>query len=161
MLQDRLYDCYAGSLDRFLAIVGDTLDLIELPGDDFAGNTGPVLAPVMFETFFKAPYARLIDLIKVRCPHIKVVFHSEGAIASFQPRLIEIGVDVFHPLEPLPATDLAAIKEQYGDQLVFLGGIDIHEAMPADEAHVDADVRQRRRQLGKYGGYLLAPTNHL
>ena len=44
-LVGRLYDCYAALLDRFLEIVGPALDILELPGDDFAGNQFPSSAP--------------------------------------------------------------------------------------------------------------------
>src|SRR5690606_34312028 len=44
-LVGRLADCYGALLERFLDITGDALDLIELPGDDFAGNNGPIISP--------------------------------------------------------------------------------------------------------------------
>jgi uroporphyrinogen decarboxylase len=157
----RLYACYAALTDRFLEIVGDQLDMLELPGDDFAGNQAPIIAPKSFDEFFKEPYTKLIARIKVRCPQLKVVYHSDGAITPFLPRIVEIGADVFHPLEPLPATDLEAVKRDFGQQLVFMGGIDIRKTMQGSEAGVVEEVRTRIRQLGAGGGYILAPANHL
>lgn len=72
-----------------------------------------------------------------------MIIHSDGAITPFLQRFIEIGADAVHPLEPLPATDMAAVKAHYGDQLVFLGGIDIRTAMQGDEEGVEAEVRRR------------------
>lgn len=160
-LVERLFDCYTGMVGRFLDIAGEHLDLLELPGDDFAGNEGPLISPSMFDEFFKTPYERLIAFIKERAPHIRVVYHSDGAVTPFLPRLIDIGVDVFHPLEPLEATDIAAVKDTYGQDLAFLGAIDIRRAMRGDEEDVAAEVRTRLRQLGDGGGYILAPSNHL
>jgi uroporphyrinogen decarboxylase len=157
----RLYHSFAGMTERFLNVVGPDLDLIELPGDDFAGNSGPIISPKMFDQFFREPYRRLIALIKDHSPHLKVVYHSDGALEPFLPRLIDIGVDIVHPLEPLPATDMPAIKAEYGDKLTFMGGIDIREAMQGDEAAVIAEVKTRIRQLAPGGGYILAPANHL
>jgi len=160
-LIDRLYDCYAGLTQRFLDAAGEYLDMIELPGDDFAGNTGPLISPDMFDQFFKEPYRRLISLIKNHSPHVKVVYHSDGAMNAFLPKLVEIGADVFHSVEPLPAWDLGEVKDQYGDRIAFMGGIDIREALQGDEAGVEVEVKQRLRELGPGGGYILAPANHL
>lgn len=157
----RLAACYGALLDRFLDIAGAALDLIELPGDDFAGNNGPIISPKMYDRFFKAPYTQLIQRIKAKAPHVKVIVHSDGAIAPFLSRFIEIGADVVHPLEPLPASDLAAIKAEFGGQIAFMGGIDIRKAMQGTEAGVVEEVRQRIAQLAAGGGYILAPANHL
>jgi uroporphyrinogen decarboxylase len=157
----RLYDFYAALTERFLDAAGESLDIIELPGDDFAGNAGPLISPKMFDQFFKEPYQRLISMIKSHSPHIKVIYHSDGAMTAFLARLVEIGADIFHSAEPLPVWDLGEMKTKYGDQLVFMGGIDIREALQGDEAGVVAEVKTRLRELGQGGGYVLAPANHV
>ena len=70
-------------------------------------------------------------------------------------------MDVIHPLEPLPATDLPAVKERFGDMISFLGGIDISHAMPGTVSDVVEEVKRRIAQLAPGGGYILAPSNHL
>lgn len=157
----RLSECYTALINRFLEIAGGRLDLLELPGDDFAGNQHPIIAPRLFDAYFKAPYTELIRRIKARCPHLKVVFHSDGAMTPFLPRIVEIGADVFHPLEPLPATDNRLVKQEHGAKLVFLGGIDIRRALQGTEDEVVAEVRRRIEELAPGGGYILAPANHL
>lgn len=158
---ERLYDCYSAMIARFLDVAGDHLDLVELPGDDFAGNEHPIISPAMFDEFFLGPYRDLIGMIKSRSPRVKVVFHSDGAVGPFLGRWAEMGVDVLHPLEPLPATDFEAVKARHGGRLAFLGGIDIREAMQGDEERVEREVKTRIRQLAPGGGYVLAPANHL
>jgi uroporphyrinogen decarboxylase len=160
-LIERLYDCYTALIERFLEVAGEHLDIIELPGDDFAGNTGLLISPKMFDEYFKDPYHRLVTLIKTCCPHIKVVYHSDGVITDLLPRLVEIGIDVAHSMEPLPGWDLAEVKQSCGDHLAFMGGIDIREALQSDEAAIEAEVKTRLRELGSGGGYVLAPANHL
>ncbi len=157
----RLAACYGALIDRFLQIVGDRLDILELPGDDFAGNQHPIIAPAMFDLFFRDPYTALIARIKARAPHIRVAFHSDGAIRPFLPRLIAMGVDIVHPLEPLPATDMAAVKAEFGNRICFMGGIDIRSAMQGDPAGVEAEAQRRIDALAPGGGYILAPANHL
>jgi uroporphyrinogen decarboxylase len=89
------------------------------------------------------------------------MLHSDGAIANLLPDIIALGVDVIHPLEPLPAMDLADIKEKYGQQVSFLGGIDISHAMPGSRENVIGETKRRIAQLARGGGYILAPSNHL
>ncbi len=157
----RLYDCYAALIERFLDVAGESLDILELPGDDFAGNSGLLISPEMFDQFFKEPYRRIISLVKTHCPHVRVTFHSDGALTDLLPRLVEMGADAFHSVEPLPAWDLGEVRDLFGDRLVFWGGIDIREALQGEKARVETEVRTRLRELGAGGGYVLAPANHL
>jgi uroporphyrinogen decarboxylase len=160
-LINRLCQCYAGLIDRFLEVVGEDVDLLELPGDDFAGNTGPIISPAMFDRFFKEPYRQLIALIKVRCPHMRVIWHSDGMMTHLLPRLVEIGADVFHSVEPLPGWNLSEVKAQWGSRLAFMGGIDVRHALRGDDTSVEVEVTTRLRELGPGGGYILAPANHV
>jgi uroporphyrinogen decarboxylase len=104
---------------------------------------------------------RLVNVVKEHNPSTKVMLHSDGAITKLIPDIISLGVDVIHPLEPLAATDIPAIKEQFGKQVSFLGGIDISRAMPGTREDVIAETRLRITQLASGGGYILAPSNHL
>ena len=92
-------------------------------------------------------------------PDTLVMLHSDGAITPLLPDILSLDVDVIHPLEPLPATDHAAIKAEYGERVAFLGGIDISHAIRGTGADVIAEVRQRIEQLAPGGGYILAPAN--
>ena len=103
----------------------------------------------------------LIKLIKDHSPHIKVAYHSDGVMTAFMSRLIEIGADIFHSTEPLPAWDLGEIKTEYGDKITFMGGIDIREALQGSEEGVIAEVKTRLKEMGAGGGYILAPSNHV
>ena len=89
------------------------------------------------------------------------MLHSDGMITPLLPDFIELGIDVVHPLEPLPAMDLPAIKAEFGEDLTFLGAIDISQAMPGDKQGVVEEARLRINQLAVGGGYVLAPSNHL
>ena len=89
------------------------------------------------------------------------MLHSDGAIAGLLPEIVALGIDVVHPLQPLPASDLPAIKDKFGSQLTFLGGIDISQAMTGSREDVVAEVKRRISQLASGGGYILAPSNHL
>lgn len=160
-LLERVTQVQEGLLRIVMQTAGRWFDMVELPGDDYAGNNGPLISPAMFRSFIQPCMGRLVKIVKEYNPEVKVMLHSDGAIAPLLPDLIALGVDVIHPLEPLPATDLPSVKALYGAQVTFLGGIDIVHAMPGSRAQVLQEVRLRLAQLAPGGGYILAPANHL
>jgi len=150
-----------GLLKLAMRAGGKYFDMIELPGDDYAGNTNTLISPIMFRKFIQPCLERLIKVIKEHNPNVKVMLHSDGAITKLLPDIVALGVDVIHPLEPLSATDIPAVKEKFGRQVSFLGGIDISHAMPGTREDVIAETKLRISQLASGGGYILAPSNHL
>ncbi len=160
-LLEKITASIAGLLRLAMQAGGKYFDMVELPGDDYAGNTGPVISPRMFRTFISPCLEMLVRVIKEANPQVRVMLHSDGAIAPLLPDLIATGVDVIHPLEPLPATDIPAVKARFDGQVTFLGGIDISHSMTGTRDDVVADVRRCIRQLAPGGGYILAPSNHL
>ncbi len=160
-LLDRVTTSIEGLIRLAMEAGGKWFDMIELPGDDYAGNLNPLISPAMFRKFVQPCLHRLVKAVREFSTGTKIMLHSDGAISRLMPDILATGVDVIHPLEPLPATDLAAIKEQYGKELSFLGGIDISHAMPGTREDVIAEATQRIRQLAPGGGYILAPSNHL
>jgi uroporphyrinogen decarboxylase len=160
-LLDRVTTTIEGLIQLAMQAGGKYFDMVELPGDDYAGNLNTLISPVMFRKFIKPCIERLIKVIKEHNPNTKVMLHSDGAITKLLPDVIALGVDVIHPLEPLQATDILVVKQQFGKQVTFLGGIDISHAMPGTREDVIAEAKLRIAQLASGGGYILAPSNHL
>ena len=160
-----LLDKITGAIDGLLRLTmqtsGKWFDMVELPGDDYAGNINTIISPVMFRKFIKPCLTRLICTVREHNPNTRIMLHSDGAITSLLPEILSLGVDVIHPLEPLPATDIPAIKASFGDKVTFLGGIDISHAMTGTREAVIDEVKLRIEQLAPGGGYILAPANHL
>jgi uroporphyrinogen decarboxylase len=160
-LLDRITESIAGLLRLAMRAGGKWFDMVELPGDDYAGNTGPIISPAMFREFIQPCLLRLVHAIKENNPDTLVMLHSDGAITPLLPDILDLGIDVIHPLEPLPATDTSAVKARFGERITFLGGIDISHAMPGTVDDVIAEVKHRIALLAPGGGYILAPSNHL
>ncbi|MBN1965108.1 MAG: hypothetical protein JW910_10700 [Anaerolineae bacterium] len=160
-LLDRVTATIDGLLAEYVQAAGDAIDLIELPGDDYASNQNLLISPQMFERFIMPALRQLVGTIRAHNPALKIMLHSDGHIAALLPYFVELGIDVVHPLEPVAAADLDAIKAEYGDRLAFLGGIDISHAMPGTQDMVRAEVARRITQLAPGGGYVLVPCNHL
>lgn len=160
-LLDKITTVIEGLMRLAMQAGGKYFDMIELPGDDYAGNVNTIVSPAMFRKFIEPRIERLIKVVREHNPNTKVMLHSDGAVTKLLPDIISLGVDVIHPLEPLPATDILSVKEQFGKQVAFLGGIDISHAMPGAREDVIAETKLRNSQLAPGGGYILAPSNHL
>ncbi len=159
-LVSKVTDVFCRLIEIYLDAAGPYLDIFELPGDDYAARH-PIISPAMFDRFFAKAWQRMIGIVRQAAPHCKILFHSDGRMEPFLGRLIDLGVDVFHCLEPLPNVDIADVKARYGDRLCFLGAIDIKQTMPGDIAGIHAEVKERVRVLAPGGGYIVAPANHL
>ena len=160
-LLDKVTAVLEGLLNLAMQAGGKYFNMIELPGDDYAGNTNTIMSPAMFRKFIQPCIKRLVKAVKEQNPDTKIMLHSDGAITKLLPDIVDLGIDVVHPLEPLPVTNLTAVKEMFGRQITFLGGIDISHAMRGSREDVIAEARRRIAQLAPGGGYILAPSNHL
>lgn len=157
----RIGNFQAGLIQQALEAGGRYFDMIELPGDDYATNVGLLISPRMFRKFIKPILSQYVEIIRTHRPEIKIMFHSDGMIASLLDDLIEVGIDVVHPLEPLPGVDFTEIKRRFSNRVAFLGGIDISHALPGSQQAVISEVKTRIQQLAPGGGYILAPSNHI
>jgi len=161
LLINKVTDVIIRLNEIYLEVVGKEADIFEIPGDDYGGTKGLLISPGIFDRMFKPALERIVKPIKEYRNDLVVAFHSDGAITDLLPRLVDIGINLFHPLEPLPANDMEAIKLEFGERLSFLGAIDIKKALPGTFADLEAEVKLRIRILAPGGGYILAPANHL
>lgn len=160
-LLNRLTDTICGLTRNYLEAAGGTIDMIELPGDDYAGNHNLVFSPQLFRRMIRPCLERIIGTIREQQPGIKIMLHSDGAIGKLVPDIIELGVDVLHPLEPVAGMNPAKIKHRFGDLISFLGGVDISHALPGSLKDVRNDINRCIRVLAPGGAYIIAPCNHL
>jgi len=109
--------------------------------DDLGTQTGPFFSPEIFDTFFAPYYAELIDAAHRRGMHFWL--HCCGNIEEFIPRLVELGLDVLHPIQKF-AMDETHIARRFGGQLTFWSGFDVQQTIPYGT--VD-EVRREVRHL--------------
>ena len=115
-----------------------------------------LFSPKMWRTFIKPRLKRIFQVYQDA--GIPVLFHSCGNIVPIMGDLVEMGVDIFNPVQP-DAMDIADLKTKHGDRLVFYGGISTSGALVhGSPAEVREEVRHAVGILGKGGGYLVAPA---
>ena len=141
-------------------LVGMGVDMIWI-GDDVGAQNNMIMAPETWRRFLKPRMARFIAGIKAVNPALKVAYHSDGWFYPIIEELIEIGVDVLNPIQT-QSMDPVALKRDFGDRLCFWGSIDEQHTLPfGTPADVKAEVAVRLKTLGKGGGLILAPSQHV
>ncbi|HLP15454.1 MAG TPA: uroporphyrinogen decarboxylase family protein [Bacteroidota bacterium] len=130
-------------------------------GEDLGTQTSLLIDPDLWRERFKPRHARIIRTLKERHPGISIIFHSDGAVAPLLDDFIELGVDVYNPVQPnVPGSDPVQLKKNYGGRIAFFGGIDQQALLPSgDLGAIRENVRYMARTLGANGGYLLAPAH--
>ena len=160
-LLNRITDLTCDLMANYLESAQGVIDMIELPGDDYAGNHNLVVSPGLFRKMIRPCLEKMINTLRKQQPNINIMLHSDGAIGKLLPDFVEMGVDVLHPLEPVAGMNPAEIKQKFGGQISFLGGVDISHALPGSLQDVRNDIDRCVRDLAPGGGYILAPCNHL
>jgi len=135
-LHEALCDMYCGYIERAIR---------ELrpdgfwTSDDLGHQNQLFMRPETFREFIKPYYARVGGLLKEHGVHWWL--HSCGNNTVILPDLIEVGVDVFHPVQK-GTMDEVAIAQEFGDRLTFLAGIDVQHALQEkDPEGVREEVR--------------------
>jgi len=161
LLLDKILELYMGFYGRYLDAVGDYVQMVEL-GDDLGAQTGPIMSPAMLRKYFKPRYKRLYDMIHSKT-RAKVFHHTCGSVYPFIKELIEVGVDVLNPIQPLAAMmDIGRIKREFGHILSLHGGIDIQRTLPyGAREDVVAEVKRVIRLAAPNGGYILAGAHNI
>jgi uroporphyrinogen decarboxylase len=142
---------------------GDYLDLV-LVGDDLGHQHGLIMSPKMYRDLVKPRHKKIYSDIHKRAPHVKVLYHSCGAIEPMIDDLIDVGVDILNPLQPLArGMESALLKRKYGDRICFHGGVDLQDAMAATGTLDDVrkEVETRLSAFAPGGGYIFAPAHNL
>lgn len=161
-LFEKLAEVQFGFYDAALEQVGPYVQFTEM-AEDLGTNVGPMFSPAFYRKHLLPVHTKFIRALKEKTPHLKVLLHNDGAIREFIPDIIEAGFDLLNPIEShLPGMDPAGLKADFGDRLVFQGGVNVKEVLPAGtEEQIRAEVRLRIEQMGPGGGYILGPTHNL
>jgi len=132
-------------------------------GEDLGSQTSTLIAPEEWRTRFKPRYKRMIHEMKKENQDIIIIMHSDGAVAPMIDDFIELGIDVYNPVQPnVYGSDPQELKDKYGDRISFFGGIDQQELLPSgDIKRIREEINRRIKILGKERGYLLAPAHIL
>jgi uroporphyrinogen decarboxylase len=132
---------------------------IFMMGDDFGMQQGPMMRMEMWQRFFRPGFRRYIE--QAHQHGLKVMHHSCGSVRHLMDEFIGAGLDILQSLQPRARDmDLAQLKEAYGQQLCFHGGVDIQQTLPFGTPGQVTEEVQALMAAGKPGGGYIAGTAH-
>jgi uroporphyrinogen decarboxylase len=157
---DRLFElAYQNTLRIYEQIPGQVM--ITYVAEDMGSQEGLMISPQQIHTFLLPRMKRVIDLAHQAGAF--VFHHNDGAVRRILPDMIEAGIDVLNPVQwRTKGMERAALKRDFGDQVVFHGAMDNQYTLPFGTVEeVRQEVADNLELLGAGGGYILAPCHNL
>ncbi len=163
-LTDLVLEHQFATTGKLLERIGPYVDLVYLMGEDYAGQNAPHMSPKIYREIFVPRQRRVVEFAR---QHTKapLMMHQDGAIYQWIPDIIDIGIDVLNPIQ-LSAKgmgDTAKLKQEFGEQLAFLGGgIDTQSVLSfGTPDEVKTEVKRRIQDLAPGGGYVFSTVHDI
>ncbi|MHC4122764.1 MAG: uroporphyrinogen decarboxylase family protein [Planctomycetota bacterium] len=119
---ERIVEFYLEANEIFYSATKGKLNAV-LIGNDFGAQTGLMLSADMIREFAWPGTRKLVG--QAQSYGLKVIYHSCGAIRDIIGDLVDIGVDVIHPIQALAAgMEPQSLKDEFGNKVSFCGGVD-------------------------------------
>ena len=149
--------------------VGKYLNTLRVSPEDLGTQTSLLVSPEINEELVRPYYKKRFHAVREMLNEVgnsecKIMYHSCGAVRPLLPWLVEDGMNIFDPLQPLEVDDgqPARFKRDFGDRISFLGGINVQSTLPRGTPEdVRAEVRQRIKEMAPGGGYILSPAHRM
>lgn len=129
-------------------------------GDDLGYKESSIFSLKNFREFILPYHEKMYKTCKKN--GMITVLHSCGKIDDLLPDLVSVGLQCIQSLEATAGVDLAGLKEQLGDKLCFMGGLDSSGVLtfgtPKD---VEEDVKKCLKAAGQGGGYVIGPSHDI
>ena len=160
-LLDKLLELYMAFWSGFMKAVGPYVQMVYFT-DDIGGQQSMMISPDTFRALLKPRLTALFAHIK-SLADVKIMYHTDGTVTPVIEDIIEMGVDILNPIQTSAlGMDTAVLKTLYHGRLAFHGAIDVQQMLPnATPEEVRYDVAKRLYDLGRGGGYILAPCHNI
>ena len=152
----KILDFYLEANSIFYDAVGDKIDIV-LIGNDLGTQRGLLLGPEQIRKYILPGTKELVQQAHSR--GYKVMHHSCGSIVEIIPDLIEIGVDIIHPIQALAyGMEPEKLQAEFGNSISFCGGVDAQNLLVnGNPAEVSETVRQLRSIFPT--GLIISPSH--
>jgi uroporphyrinogen decarboxylase len=156
-LLDRLTELRLSMVEQCVDVPADAI----MFGDDWGDQRGVILGPELWREFLKPCWTRVYEAVHAQDKF--VISHSCGSVADIMPDIIEIGLDVLESVQPEPSgMNPYELKRKYGDRITFWGCLGSQSTIQFGTPQgIRDEVQRLRREMGKGGGYILAPAKGL
>jgi len=128
-----------------------------LIADDLAFNTGTFVDPNYLRSDYFPILKDMVTEIKKR--DLPVFFHSDGDVRTVIPDLIDCGIDALQSCDPNANMDIPTLKREYGQDLTFMGNIDVDLLASGNVDEVERTTRDLIHDARIGGGFILSTSN--
>ena len=123
--------------------------------DDYGTQRGLIMSPRDWRRFIKPRLAEIYAFAKAHGR--RVMHHTCGNVREIVGEMIDVGLDILHPVQP-EAMDVVELKREFGADVTLCGGVGTQKLLRTGTvAEVQQEVRRLKRVLGEGGGYILEP----
>jgi hypothetical protein len=156
-LMKHIVDYYVGVSARIFDVAADVIDIFFI-GNDFGGQTGPLIGEKTFRRFLQPHLKRLIDL--GHDYDLKVLMHCCGGFAPLIPAMLEIGLDGLQALQPTcRGMNPAEIRSQFGGKILLMGAVNTQLLIEGTPNQVRDETRRILEIMKPGGGYICSPSH--
>jgi len=162
-LSEKLLEVGLAINDQFFGGIGQYLDGANI-FDDLGTQAGLLMSHDDYVQFVKPYTAEIIKNIRKHLrPEAKIILHSCGSVYEAIPDLIEIGVDVLNPVQPLARNmEPWRLKKEFGNDISFLGGFDIQKLLPRGSvAQIKEGAKKLIQEYAHGGGFIFATSHNI
>lgn len=118
---------------------------------DICYGRGMIFSPQMYEQMVLPHIRRLVSYFEAQ--DMPTVFHTCGDVRQLIPLYIRAGVRGLHPLEARVGNDVRELRRLYGDQMVFIGNINV-DKLSGTKADIEHEVRSKVTAAKANGAYV-------
>lgn len=119
--------------------------------EDICFNSGPIISPRFFDAWIVPRYKRITDLLHKHGCHVAWT-DCDGNIVPIIPHFLRGGINCMFPVEVGGGSDPVAMREQFGTELLMVGGVDKHK-LAEGPAAIEAEL-MRLLPVVEEGGFI-------
>lgn len=149
-------------IKRYLSAVGEYIDVFMF-ADDIGHQRGPMMKLDIYREFVLPGHKAIFQAVHENS-QAAIFYHTDGAVMTLLPELIDAGMDCFNTVQTDAADmDGMELKRRFGKNITFWGGgVDSHSILPfGTPEQVREDVRRRIKIFAPGGGYVFASIHNI
>lgn len=119
---------------------------------DLGYRHGPFFSPRHYEAQLHPVFKTLCAFFHER--DMQIILHTCGNVKSLIPYFIQEGIDCIQPLEVKAGMDLVELKQEFGKDIAFMGGIDVRNISLDDHNPLEMEIREKVSKAKVGGGFI-------
>jgi len=168
--QDLLHEIFEYQVDIALKnlkkiwdIVGDSVQVAYICGNDFGTQNGQFCSKETFDNLYMPHYKKINEWVHKNTTW-KTFKHSCGSIEPLIPSMIESGFDILNPVQwSAKNMDRNHLKDRFGKDIVFWGGgVNTQKTLRfGTPDQVEKEAIESCEIFSKDGGYVFNPIHNI